>query len=99
MEKQPKNQGFHFISLTLTRAFPLDMAGFAIHLCELFKHPAARVGVDVHRRSSKNGFLESDFLRHFANKSTVECRGSEKEVGYVTMNNSDISLGGGIIPK
>ena len=65
---------------SLFRVFPLDMAGFAVHLCQLFKHPKARVGVNIHGQTSKNGFLETDFLQHFANKSTVECRGSETEV-------------------
>ena len=56
------------------------MAGFAVHLCQLFKNPKARVGVDIHGHTSRNGFLETDFLQHFATKSTVECCGSETEV-------------------
>ena len=62
------------------RAFPIDMAAFAINICELIKHPKAMVGVNVHGRSSKLGYLESDFVQHFATKSSVECRGSDKEV-------------------
>ena len=56
------------------------MAAFAINICELIKHPKAMVGVNVHGRSSKLGYLESDFVQHFATKSSVECRGSDKEV-------------------
>ena len=81
-----KNQGCQLtlplfpVPSSLFRVFPLDMAGFAVHLCQLFKNPKARVGVDIHGHTSRNGFLETDFLQHFATKSTVECRGSETEV-------------------
>ena len=61
------------------RMFLVDMAGFAIHLCQ---HPKARVGVNVHGKRSKLGFLETDLLEHFTSRSAVECRGSEKEVNY-----------------
>ena len=60
--------------------FQVDMAGFAIHLCQFFKHPKARVGVNIHGKKSKLGFLETDLLEHFTNRSAVECRGSETEV-------------------
>ena len=56
------------------------MAAFAIHLCQFFKHPKARVGVDVHGHPTQGGHLETDMLEHFTNRSTVECRGSETEV-------------------
>ena len=56
------------------------MAGFAIHLCELVKHPKARVGVNIHGQSSRIGYLETDLVQHFADRSRVECRGSETEV-------------------
>ena len=56
------------------------MAAFAINLCQFFKHPEARIGVDVHGHPTQGGNLETDMLEHFTNKSTVECRGSETEV-------------------
>ena len=56
------------------------MAGFAIHLCELVKHPKARVGVNIDGQRSEIGYLETDLLQHFTNRSSVECRGSETEV-------------------
>ena len=56
------------------------MAGFAIHLCQFFKHPEARLGVDIHGRMSRNGHFETDLLEHFTTRSEVECRGSETEV-------------------
>ena len=63
-----------------SRMFLVDMAGVAIHLCQFFKHPNARVGVNVHGTSSWAGFLETDLLEHFTSRSAVECRGSETEV-------------------
>ena len=63
-----------------SRMFLVDMAGFAIHLCQFFTHPNARVGVNVHGTSSWAGFLETDLLEHFTSRSSVECRGSETEV-------------------
>ena len=67
-------------SLSYHRALPIDMAAFAVDLCELIKRPKARVGVNIHGRQSKLGYLETDFLQHFTSRSKVECRGSEKEV-------------------
>ncbi|CAI8034523.1 Galactosylgalactosylxylosylprotein 3-beta-glucuronosyltransferase 2 [Geodia barretti] len=75
-----KATSWHSYFAANKRVFPLDMAGFAVHLCQLFKNPKARVGVDIHGHTSRNGFLETDFLQHFATKSTVECCGSETEV-------------------
>ena len=63
-----------------SRMFLVDMAGFAIHLCQFFKHPKAIVGVNIHGNSSKPGYLETDLLEHFTSRSAVECRGSETEV-------------------
>ena len=60
------------------------MAGFAVHLCQLFKHPQAKVGINVHSQNSQIGYLETDFLQHFTDRSRVECRGSEKEVHNCT---------------
>ena len=57
------------------------MAAFAVDLCELFKHPLAKIGVDVNGKPSVNGQLETNFLEHFGNKDTFECRGAENEVG------------------
>ena len=62
------------------------MAGFAIHLCQFFKHPEVRFGVDVHGNLSKKGYLETDLLEHFTTKSEVECRGSETEVNMRITN-------------
>ena len=73
----------NYCQKTLTvviRALPVDMAAFAVDLCEVVKLPRARVGVTVQGHASKLGFLESDFLQHFTSRSKVECRGSEKEV-------------------
>ena len=47
------------------------------------------VGVNIHGGSSKVGYLESDFVQHFANKSSVECRGSDKEVCVCVLYISD----------
>ena len=49
------------------------MAAFAINLCQFFKHPEARIGVDIHGHTSQIGRLETDMLQHFTNKSEVEC--------------------------
>ena len=56
------------------------MAGFAVDLCALLKRPNARIGMTIQGCASVKGFLESDFLQHFVNRSQVECRGSETEV-------------------
>ena len=56
------------------------MAAFAIHLCQFFKHPDARIGMTRRGRTSDIGQLETDMLQHFTNRSEVECRGSETEV-------------------
>jgi galactosylgalactosylxylosylprotein 3-beta-glucuronosyltransferase 3 len=61
------------------RALPVDMAAFSIHLCEFFKHPKAQIGVNINGHSSKQGYLETDLLEHFTNRSAIECRGSENE--------------------
>jgi hypothetical protein len=55
------------------------MAAFAVDLCELFKHPLAKIGVDVNGKPSANGRLETNFLEHFGNKDTFDCRGAENE--------------------
>ena len=62
------------------------MAGFAIHLCQFFKHSKVRFGVDVHGNPSKQGHLETDLLEHFTTKSEMECRGSETEVNMRISN-------------
>ena len=67
------------------------MAGFAIHLCQFFKHPEVRVGVNVHGSLSKTGHLETDLLEHFTNESEVECRGSEAEVNNMRVSESRVS--------
>ena len=58
------------------RLFSIDMAGFAVHLCQFFENPHAELN-----SSALLGQLENDFLIQFVNKhSNVECRGSSKEV-------------------
>ena len=62
------------------------MAGFAIHLCQFFKHSKVRFGVRVNGNPSATGHLETDLLEHFTTKSEVECRGSETEVNIRISN-------------
>ena len=65
------------------RKFPLDMAGFGIHISELLSKPEAKIGF-VHvkqvEKAVKVGYMESVFLEYFTSRSTVECRGSDNEV-------------------
>lgn len=67
-------------NLANRRAIPIDMAGFAITLRLLLEKPDVLFGQNVHGRMSKIGYLESDFLEHFATRNSVECLGSETEV-------------------
>lgn len=57
------------------------MAGFAISLRLLLEKPDVVFGQNLHGHMSKMGHLESDFLEHFATRNSVECLGSETEVG------------------
>ena len=57
------------------RDIPIDMAGFAVHLCQVVAHPEADFD-----SASLSGFQESDFISVFGNRDTVECIGSSKEV-------------------
>lgn len=57
------------------RQVPIDMAGFAVHLCQVIAHPEADFD-----SASISGLQESDFISFFANRDTVECIGSSKEV-------------------
>ncbi|XP_019851611.1 PREDICTED: galactosylgalactosylxylosylprotein 3-beta-glucuronosyltransferase 3-like [Amphimedon queenslandica] len=58
------------------RKIPIDMAGFAVNLCQLFEKP--EVYFD---NAWSRGQLETEFLYQFVtNKEELECRGSDKEV-------------------
>ena len=57
------------------------MAGFAISLRLLLEKPDIVFGQNLHGRMSIVGHLESDFLEHFATRNSLECLGSETEVG------------------
>ena len=57
------------------------MAGFAINLRLLLENPNVIFGRDIWGNLSKTGHLESDFLEHFTTRDSVECLGSETEVG------------------
>lgn len=57
------------------RKFPIDMAGFAIHLCLLVQHSEALMS-----NTAQLGSIESEFLSQFGTKDSVECRGSHDEV-------------------
>ena len=60
------------------------MAGFAIHIRQLLSKPKAKFGkmfINNVEKTVPHGWLEPEFLKQFASSpSTVECRGSEKEV-------------------
>ena len=61
------------------REFPIDMAGFAVHLSQFFKHPNALFDSSVGL-----GQLETEFILQFiSHRKEAECRGSEKEVGFL----------------
>ena len=71
-------------NLANCRAIPIDMAGFAITSRLLLEKPDVLFGQNVHGQMSKTGYLESDFLEHFATRNSVQCLGSETEVcGYI----------------
>ncbi len=67
-------------NISFCRSFPIDMAGFAVHVNLILSKPKVKIGFDRNEKKSKLGYLESDFLEHFANRKTVECLGSNKEV-------------------
>ena len=64
------------------RKFPIDMAGFAINVCLLMKHPNVLIGKDKAGKLSKPGHLESNLLEQLVSKELLECRGPPKEVSY-----------------
>ena len=57
------------------------MAGFAINLRLLLEKPNVVFGRDIRGNVPETGHLESDFLEHFTTRDSVECLGSETEVG------------------
>ena len=66
----------------------MDMAGFAINIASFLDKPDAKMGFKIskgHRIPVKDGHLETDFLENFASRETVECRGSDKEVGPLSL--------------
>ena len=65
------------------RTFPLDMAGFAISLRLIIENPKVEIGLDSMGKTSRQGYLETDFLENFATRQTTECRGSKTEVQHV----------------
>lgn len=75
------NDSFHKwkawnVDYTPERDFPIDMAGFAVSLCELLKKS------DIQFNSLwEGGELESKFLLQFlSSRGELECRGSDKMV-------------------
>ena len=65
------------------RTFPMDMAGFAIHISSFLAKPGIKMGFNTENgrvHPVKDGHLETDFLEQFGSRSSVECRGSSKEV-------------------
>ena len=71
------------------REFPIDMAGFAVHLSQFFEHPKALFDSSVGL-----GQLETEFILQFiSHREEAECRGSEKEVGrYIDVTNNIIHI-------
>ena len=62
------------------RVFPIDMAGFAFHVRRLL-NTNVRIAVASGKSTMRVSYWESDFLEQIASSpSTVECRGSDKEV-------------------
>ena len=61
------------------REFPVDMAGFSVHLrLILEKH-------DTFMSSTAQiGSIETDFLEQFSTRKEAECRGTSKEVNYLS---------------
>ena len=82
--KRSTKSYFIFFNLLVHRSFPLDMAAFAIHIRQLLSKPKAKFGkmlVNNVEKTVPSGWLEPKFLEQFASSpSTVECRGSDKEV-------------------
>ena len=62
------------------RKFPIDMAGFAVHLCLLMAHPGVVTGKDSNGKPSKSGYLESNLLEQVIDRNSLECRGPSDEV-------------------
>ena len=69
----------HHLSLS-HRPFPIDMAGFAVHLCLLMNYPTVVIGRDRSSKLSKPGYLESNLLEQLVKKEALECRGPSDEV-------------------
>ncbi len=64
----------------------MDMAGFMIHITKFLSKPEVKMGfttVKGRKRPVKDGHLETDYLENFASRSSVECRGAEKEVKHL----------------
>ncbi len=65
-----------------TRAFPVDMAGFAVNLCQIINYPFTKF-----EASMPPGHLENAFILQFiSNQEEAECRGSDKEVSPFSDN-------------
>ena len=62
------------------------MAGFAIHLCLLMKHPNVEIGKDKDGKLCKSGYLETNLLEQLVEKESLECRGPPDEVCYSIHN-------------
>ena len=63
----------------IIRAFPVDMAGFAVNLCQIVNQPFAKFESSVPR-----GHLENSFVLNFVStQDDIECRGSNKEVSCI----------------
>ena len=63
----------------------MDMAGFAINIASFLAKPDVKMGFNSangRKRPVKDGHLETDYLEHFGSRTSVECRGSSKEVSF-----------------
>lgn len=72
-------------SILCSRTFPMDMAGFAISITAFLAKPDVKMGFNTEKGRKhpvKDGHLETDYLENFASRSSVECRGSDKEVQF-----------------
>ena len=72
---------YMYTHLVLSRAFPIDMAGFAVSVDVFKQYPNVWVGKKNRRRNVKIGYMETKFLEIIGTtKESVECRSDPAEV-------------------
>ena len=59
------------------REFPIDMAGFAVHLRLILDHPQA-----LQSSTAQIGAIETEFLEQFMTHKEAECRSSAEVCCY-----------------